>query len=300
MSLGVRAIAYAPVRNGDNLIGFLHVSTAAANAQELLSDILPALVEFADICGALLTPGISLRHSRLTARADITRIIQKRAFRTVVQPIYDLAAGRVAGYEALTRFADGRPPDMVLAEAAAVGLERELDMALVECALDTSARLPVDCWLNLNVSPGTVLSSRRLAQLLTGAQRDIVLEITEHSQITDYPAFLRAFDRLGEHVKLAVDDAGAGYASLRHILELHPAVVKLDRNLVQGLDADEARRALISGIRHFTQLADCSLIAEGVETEAELAALREIGITLAQGYLLGRPAELDQAPVAAK
>ena len=98
-------------------------------------------------------------------------------------------------------------------------------------------------------------------------------------------------ERLGPAVKLAVDDAGAGYASLRHILELNPAVVKLDRVLVSGLDADEARRALIAGIRHFTQLAGCELIAEGIETTAELEALRAIGVTLGQGYLLGRPAD---------
>jgi PAS domain S-box-containing protein len=294
MSLGVRAIAYAPVRDADNLIGFLHVSSAAPNAEELLSDTLPSLVEFADICGALLTPGITVRHSQLAAHAEVAGVIRRRAFRTVLQPIVDLAAGQVVGYEALTRFADGRAPDVVLAEAAAVGLERELDLALVRSALDAGARLPAGCWLNLNVGPVTVMGGPQLRRLLAAAQRDIVLEITEHSQITDYPAFRRAFDRLGERVKLAVDDAGAGYASLHHILELHPAIVKLDRNLVHGVDADEARRALIAGIHHFTELAGCDLIAEGVETEAELGALREIGITLAQGYLLGRPAELDQ------
>jgi PAS domain S-box-containing protein len=294
MGLGVRAIAYAPVRTGEQLIGFLHVSSAEPNAQELLTEVLPALLEFADICGALLMGSVGQRHDRLEARAELTKTIRQHAFHTVVQPIFELASGLVVGYEALTRFDSGRPPDQVIAGAAAMGLDVELDLALVESALATADQLPATCFVNLNVGPQTVLRSRRLRRLLAGAPRQIVLEITEHSQISDYAAFRRAVERLGPHVRLAVDDTGAGYASLRHILELRPSVVKLDRNLVQGVADDEARRALIAGIRHFTELAGCDIVAEGIETEAELAALREIGITYVQGFLLGRPARVDQ------
>ncbi|HEY7599548.1 MAG TPA: EAL domain-containing protein, partial [Candidatus Limnocylindrales bacterium] len=293
LELGVQAIAYAPVRSGDALIGFLHLSSAEPNAQEVLGDLLPALIEFADICGALLTNDIRQRHALLVAGGRVRQTIRQRAFGMAVQPIHELASGEVVGYEALARFTDGTPPDRVLADAAAVGMEVQLDLALIRAALETTARLPARRFINLNVCPATVLQGRSLAGLLRGIEREIVLEITEHSQITDYDAFRRAIGRLGPHVRLAVDDTGSGYASLRHILELRPDVVKLDRNLVQGVDSDEARRALIAGIRHFTQLAGCDLIAEGVETQAELDALRSMGVSFAQGYLLGRPLGIE-------
>jgi EAL domain-containing protein (putative c-di-GMP-specific phosphodiesterase class I) len=97
---------------------------------------------------------------------------------------------------------------------------------------------------------------------------------------------------LGRKVELAVDDVGAGYASLRHILELHPDFVKLDRSLIAGVEVDEARQAMIVGLSHFARTTGCRLIAEGIETEAERKTLRALDIALGQGYLLGRPAPL--------
>ena len=124
--------------------------------------------------------------------------------------------------------------------------------------------------------------------------RRLVLEITEHSVIADYPVFLEAVAALGFPVDLAVDDAGAGFASLRHILELRPALVKLDRSLVAGLETDKVRQAMIVGLRHFSRATGCRLVAEGIETEAELAALRDLDIHLGQGYLLGRPLPVEE------
>ena len=119
-----------------------------------------------------------------------------------------------------------------------------------------------------------------------------MLEVTEHSVIADYPAFRAAMAALGPDVELAVDDAGAGFASLRHILELRPAFVKLDRSLVAGLEADDARQAMIVCLRHFARVTGCRLIAEGIETDAELAVLRALEVPLGQGYLLGRPVQV--------
>lgn len=294
-ALGVRAIAYAPVRSGTHVIGFLHASSTAVDADETLTETLPALVEFADIAGALVAQPIGLRHVRDRARGEIARIIRERLFTPVYQPIFDVANGQITGYEALTRFDSGSPPDLVIAEATTAGLGMELELALIESAIEIAGDLPIDLWLNLNISPETVLRSRgRLRSIIDKAGRDIVLEITEHSQITDYGAFRRAVGRLGGRVRLAVDDAGSGYASLRHILELRPELVKLDRLLIQGIGDDDARRALVAGICHFATLTGYTVIAEGVEAESELQALREIGVRLAQGYLLGRPETRDQ------
>jgi EAL domain-containing protein (putative c-di-GMP-specific phosphodiesterase class I) len=122
-----------------------------------------------------------------------------------------------------------------------------------------------------------------------------VLEVTEHAAIADYPAFRAAMAAFGPRVELAVDDAGAGFASLRHILELRPAFVKLDRSLVAGLESDYARHAMIAGLRHFARATGFRLIAEGIETDQELAILRALDIQLGQGFLLGRPLAVDDA-----
>jgi EAL domain-containing protein (putative c-di-GMP-specific phosphodiesterase class I) len=114
--------------------------------------------------------------------------------------------------------------------------------------------------------------------------------------MANYPAFRAAMATLGPKVELAVDDAGAGFASLRHILELRPAFVKLDRSLVAGLESDYARHAMIAGLRHFARATGFRLIAEGIETDRDLAVLRALDIGLGQGYLLGRPEAAYASP----
>jgi EAL domain-containing protein (putative c-di-GMP-specific phosphodiesterase class I) len=93
-------------------------------------------------------------------------------------------------------------------------------------------------------------------------------------------------------VEIAVDAAGAGFASLRHVIELRPGYVKLDISLIRGVGDDDARQALVAGMVHFAAETGCLLVAEGIETDTELAALRRLGIGLGQGYLLGRPGPL--------
>jgi EAL domain-containing protein (putative c-di-GMP-specific phosphodiesterase class I) len=195
----------------------------------------------------------------------------------------------VVGFEALTRFADGISPDRRFSEAAAVGLGGELEMATLNAVLAAAEGLPQDAWLSLNVSPALIMAGQPLRDLVDGTERRIVLEVTEHAEIPDYEAFRAAVARLGAKAELAVDDAGAGFASLRHILELRPAFVKLDRSLIEGLESDEARQAMIVGLHHFTRSTGCRLIAEGIETEAELEILRTLDVALGQGYILGRP-----------
>jgi EAL domain-containing protein (putative c-di-GMP-specific phosphodiesterase class I) len=119
--------------------------------------------------------------------------------------------------------------------------------------------------------------------------RPIVLEITEQVAIADYGATRNGLAALGPNVRLAVDDAGAGYASMRHILELAPDLVKLDISLVRHIVADPARQALIAGMGYFAVKRRMRLMAEGVETAAELDTVRSLGISYGQGYRLGRP-----------
>jgi EAL domain-containing protein (putative c-di-GMP-specific phosphodiesterase class I) len=129
-----------------------------------------------------------------------------------------------------------------------------------------------------------------LGELFGGTPRSIIVELTEHERIDDYPAVRSALKRLGPNVTLAIDDAGSGFASLRHILALKPAYVKLDIEWVHGIARDPVRRALVSGLVYFASETGCELIAEGIETDEELAALRDLGIQLGQGFFLARPA----------
>ena len=148
--------------------------------------------------------------------------------------------------------------------------------------------------LSVNLAADVLRNDEALRQLLANTDRPLIVELTEHERIDDYAGVRAALESVGPGVKLAIDDAGSGFASLRHIFALHPDYVKFDIEWVRGIDTDPVRRALVSGLVYFGNETGCELIAEGIETDAELAALRELGIQLGQGYLLGRP-QLGQA-----
>ena len=289
--LGVRAAAYAPIRHDNRLIGLLIVDSSTTVAAGALVEELPALVEFADLAGSHIGGLVAVRTEMQLARRRMAAIIDRHAFRPVFQPIVELATGETVGYEALTRFSDGVPPDTRFADAASIGLGLDLEAATLEAALSAATGLPDLAWLDVNVSPELILERSTLRAILARhAGRRIVLEVTEHQAVSDYSAFRAAMAAVDPNLELAVDDAGAGFASLRHILELRPGFVKLDRWLVTDLQADEARQAMIAGVLHFAQSTGCRIIAEGIETVAERDALLALGIELGQGYLLGRPA----------
>ena len=288
--LGIRAQALAPVSHGGRLIGLFIVSSARPNAGELLTEALPALLEFAGVAGALVGPAIAGLTEVGQARERIADVIRTGAFRPVFQPIVDLGTGMPIGYEALTRFADGTAPDAVFAEARGSGLGAELELATLAVAIEAAERLPRDCWLSLNVSPDLALHSSVLPSLLAGQPRDIVLEITEHAEIDDHAAVRTAVAGYGPRVSLAVDDVGAGFANLSHVVELRPRYLKLDISLVRHVDRDPTRQAMIAGLRHFATQSNSVVIAEGIEVEAERLALVELGLQFGQGFLLGRPA----------
>ena len=229
-----------------------------------------------------------------SGRDHVAGIIDRGDFVPVFQPIVDILLDKVVGYEALTRFTDGSDPEAVFAEASAVHLGIALESAALKAALAAADDLPRSAWLNVNASPEFILAGGQLRFLISGSRRPIVVEVTEHEAIVDYPAFRAAMAAVGPKVEFAVDDAGTGFTSLRHILELRPAFVKLDRWLVSNLETDQARQAMIVGLRHFALKTGCQLIAEGIETDREIAVLRSLDIHLGQGYALGRPRPADE------
>ncbi|MEA2675036.1 MAG: hypothetical protein QOI92_2228, partial [Chloroflexota bacterium] len=250
-STKVRAFAYAPIRSNGALIGLLAIGSSNPDAVTQLSAQLGALVDFADLAGALLGPQLGDRGIVRRLHNEIRSIIDDRAFKPVFQPIVDIRNGMTVGYEALTRFTDRTPPDRRFSKAATVGLERDLELGTLEVAIAAArSGISPSRFLHLNVSPDLVLGGTELGALIRDLPHRLVLEITEHAIVRDYAAFRRGVARLGRPVRLAVDDAGAGFASLRHILELDPAFVKLDLSLIRDIDQDPAKQALVAGMRH--------------------------------------------------
>lgn len=292
--LGVQAVAYAPVRHDGSLVGLLAIASAGANATPELAEFLPALIEVATVAGPLVGPAVADLTQVGRVRARILKAIDEGAFHPVFQPIIDLASRKVVGYEALTRFDSGQSPDLCFADAWAVDMGPALEIATLGAAVAAAPRLPAGFWLSLNVSPRLLVDPDRLSAVLWPAECPIVLEITEHEIIEDYPAVRAAIRALGHDVRLAVDDAGAGIANFGHIIELRPNIVKLDISLVRGVNADLGRQAMVVGMRHFAAEAGCRLLAEGVETQAEADTLLALGVDLGQGYLFGHPERAEE------
>ncbi|WP_205712224.1 EAL domain-containing protein [Euzebya rosea] len=225
--------------------------------------------------------------------ARVERALHGDALSMVFQPIHDVADGAVVGMEALARLAiePSRAPDVWFREAAAVGRGAQLELAAASRALAQLDRL--EGFLAINVSP-EVARLPAFTELLSGVDCSrVVVELTEHTRVADEVELERDLAHLrARGVRLAVDDTGAGYAGLQRLLGLAPDIVKLDMALIRGIDGDPARRALATALVTFTDEIGAELIAEGVETEAELATLRALGVRWVQGFRLGRPQPL--------
>jgi EAL domain-containing protein (putative c-di-GMP-specific phosphodiesterase class I) len=223
--------------------------------------------------------------------ALVRQALEPGAFSIHLQPICALVGGQPLGFEALSRFVlePPRKPDAWFADAADCGLGIELECAAIEAALLVYERLPACFTLSVNASPETV-SSGALARLLENRVIDrLTLEVTEHAAV-NYEALNSELAPLrARGLKLAIDDAGAGFAGLQHILQLQPDIIKLDMTLIQTIDVDPARRALAGAMQMFARQTGAVLIAEGVESQAELSTLAQLSFMRAQGYLLGKP-----------
>jgi EAL domain-containing protein (putative c-di-GMP-specific phosphodiesterase class I) len=243
--------------------------------------------------------GMDRRH-RATVSAQINRLLATANLRIVFQPIISTETGSLVGAEALSRFESFNPadppdpPDAVFAQAAAVGLGVELELLAIRAALLAAEALPDDLYISVNASPAAVLSPQLVDSLLVSRipLHRVVLEITEHVSVPDYKVLASRTDELRTlGVRLAVDDAGAGFSSFRHILRLAPEYIKLDRTLIENISEDPARRALAAAVVLFAFEMGSAVVAEGVETLAELRMAQTLGIDAAQGFLLGRPTD---------
>ncbi|HEX9599790.1 MAG TPA: EAL domain-containing protein [Gaiellaceae bacterium] len=210
------------------------------------------------------------------------------------QPVFDLDDCTIVSLEALARFwtEPMRSPSVWFAEATEVGLGVELELAAIRSALQRLDDFPPGVAIALNVSPTTALDARFCELLFAVADR-VVIEITEHAQVDDYDALQAALAPLRERgAQLAIDDVGAGFANLRHILRLAPDLVKLDLSLTQEISRDPAREALASSLVGFAEGVGASIVAEGISSDEDLALLRALGVDYGQGFHLARPSAL--------
>lgn len=258
---------------------------------------------FAEVLAHRVDEHLAASRHKERAAEMIWAAMASGAPRIVYQPIYEVRARRLVGVECLARFdvEPQRGPDKWFDGAREAGVSVELELQAVRNALGALDRLPPSVFVAINSSPDLILSGRLEAVLAALDASRIVIEITEHVTVDDYGALAAALRPLRERgIRLAVDDAGAGYASMRHILHLKSEIIKLDMSLTRDIDTDPARRALARGLISFASDIGSDITAEGVETAGELEALRSLGVAKVQGYHLGRPGSLEDALIACR
>jgi EAL domain-containing protein (putative c-di-GMP-specific phosphodiesterase class I)/DNA-binding NarL/FixJ family response regulator len=268
---------------------------ATALGQGALSSEVAADV-IQELAGQLRRDEEQARHHGEQVRS-IRRILAGKGLDVAFQPVVDLQTRAIVGFEGLARFQldRWRAPEVAFREAGQVGLLIDLELAAIRIALAQIERVPPDAYLSVNLSPATAMSDLFLQLLPADAADRIVIEITEHAQVDDYAALNDALARLREHkVRLAIDDAGAGFASLQHIIRLAPDFIKLDITLTRGIDEAPVRRALATALISFASEIGAGIIAEGIETLGEFDTLRALGVPFGQGFYLAPPGELPQ------
>ena len=244
----------------------------------------------ASAAALIIEPDVVARARQAEIRSRLVPLLADGGPAVVLQPIVELGAGTRVGAEALSRFpaAWGRTPDVVFAEAHEVGIGIELELLAIERAADHLVAL--DGYLALNLSPGT-LAAPGCAELLARLPADrVLLELSEHDRVEDYAALHAALAApRAAGMRLAIDDVGAGFSSMRHIVECSPDVIKLDRTMVDGVAGDRVLTALVGALVTFAHGNGITVVAEGVETAADADALRRLGADHGQGWHFGRP-----------
>jgi EAL domain-containing protein (putative c-di-GMP-specific phosphodiesterase class I) len=245
----------------------------------------------------VLSPGTLHRIERRDAIDDF---LNGDGLSHLFQPIFDIKSGLCVAVEALARFAGPQPlrsPDFWFAEAQEMGVGVDLELVSVKLALRCLRRLPVNMDLCVNAGPETIASDQLRELLAASTPERIVVELTEQVKVEDYTELSRALESMyAMGVRLAIDDTGAGFASLSHILKLAPNFIKLDRELTSGIDRDPVRVTLANALVSFAGGLGAEIVAEGIETETEFQMLRDLGIRYGQGFYLFRPTSLESIP----
>lgn len=291
-SIPIGAHVSVPIRlaNGEVYGTFC---TFSRQAKESLDDRDLAFIQvFSDIAGGLISKSIGELESARALRTRIHDLIENDRLMMFGQPIINLSDDSIQGYELLLRMRGPNPvrPDIIFKDAAQVGLGNLLGQWTVERSIEILSTLPEDVFVSINLTPEFILDNN-LADLFDQADLSrLVIEITEHEVIKDYSLINAQLAPLREKgARLSVDDAGAGYASLRHVLLMVPDIIKLDISLIRNVDSDLERQALATALIEFANCCHYQLVAEGIETQAERETLIRLGARFGQGYLISKP-----------
>ena len=285
-----------PLRLADGTVWGSFCALGRSPDRTMTTRDLAILKSFAGLAGERIEASFQNNVMNELIHRRITEMLNGHAVTIYQQPIHALQSGKPVGVECLARFPDlkKRGPDAWFDDAERVGLGVELEMTAVRCALDTLAQVPEGIYAAINASPKTILSGhlrRALDDLKAGGEglQNLVIEVTEHEEVTDFGELAHELAALKAYAKIAIDDVGAGYAGLRHIVELQPDILKMDMILTRGIQNDPARRAITTAMVSFAHEIGARLVAEGIEYEAERAVMHELGVDYGQGYLFARP-----------
>ena len=293
-----------PVMVHDRVVAVIHAWSAESlqglvPTLEAVAAMLAGAWEAESRSGARRFSQGTTRRASPQLRSELTELINDGRIATALQPIVRLLDRSIVGYEALTRFsprAHFSTPDELFAAASALHMEKAVDLACLRAALGEMPTLgPVDLFVNVLI--GTLLNERQGLAALEDAVRhagldpaSIVLEFSERDPVPNLSRLQRIAAQLrSAGYRIAVDDAGAGHASMQVIAELRPEFMKVDRALIHGIDSHRARRGLLVSLLSFSGHIGARLVAEGVETQRELDTLLSVGVQYGQGWMLGRP-----------
>lgn len=296
--LGIGAHLSTPIRLNDGST-FGTFCSFSFHAEESLNDRDKAMMRvFADTAGKLIQRQVDRAREEEDTQQHVQALFDEDRMHMLWQPIMDLGSRRCLGAEALARF-PGEPysgPPGWFNAATRVGMGSRLEALAMEKGLAILDDLPDECYTACNASANALINGRGSDWLANFDRLDrVVLEITEHDVIDDYAGLIKVLAPLRDRgLRLAVDDAGAGYASFTHILRLRPDIIKLDMSLTRDIDSDISRRALATALVNFAQQIGSRLVAEGVETKTEFETLCDLGVDMIQGYYLHRPKPRDE------
>lgn len=251
-----------------------------------------------EIATGLIEKNLSKSISRNHAKSAIEQILSDNDISIYFQPIFSLKNNKVAGFESLARFftTPYKTPDVWFKEAKKVGLNEALEMLAIKNAVTNIAKFNNSTYIAINCSPSHILSGALENTLQNIDCTRLVLEITEHSPISDYEKMRTVLRPLrNKGLRLAIDDVGAGFSSFQHILELEADIIKLDISLTQNINTDDRKFLLAKALCGFAKAIDCTIVAEGIETEEELNSLRKLNVDSVQGYFIGRPTAINDA-----
>lgn len=292
-----------PIRRADGSVYGMFCCLSPTPNASLTARDLEVMELFASISAEQVNTSLAERTRLAGIAADVEGAMGPDGFQVAFQPIVDLRSLALAGVEALCRFRSTpyRSPDKWFADAAEIGMDEGLECLVADRALSALGDVPSGAYVSVNASPATIASGAMARALVGHDLARVVLEVTEHAAVADYDRIAWELDPLRERgLKLAVDDAGAGYAGFQQILRLSPDLIKLDMSLTRDVDTDHARASLTDALTGFARRTGSRVVAEGIETEGELTALRALGVAYGQGYLLGRPSELGAAVAAGR